>query len=93
MVPGVEPSKKHDVVETKVQIIAFPKQTSGKMEVCGAILRDGRPTTEAIPQSQYRGTYTDHGNILTKDREANPSAYGFEQRCFSLSLKGVVPPP
>ncbi|KAG0137550.1 hypothetical protein HOY82DRAFT_649287 [Tuber indicum] len=50
IVPGVEPSKKHDLVETKVQIIAVPKQTSGKMvEVCRAILRDGRPT----PRHQY----------------------------------------
>jgi len=52
MVPGVEPLMKHDVVETKVQIIAVPKQTSGKMvEAYGAILRDGRLTTVAISQS------------------------------------------
>ncbi|KAG0124699.1 hypothetical protein HOY82DRAFT_617714 [Tuber indicum] len=31
MVPSMKSSKKHDVVETKVQIIAVPKQTSGKI--------------------------------------------------------------
>jgi len=94
MRPGAEPLKKDDIVETKARINAVLNKASKKMvEVCGTISRDGRPLMEVTSQFSYRSTYTDYGkHVSTKDRDANASAYGIEQRCCRPLLEGVVSP-
>ena len=70
MLPGAEPLKKGDVVDTKAQINAVINQDSGKMvEVCGTISRDGRPVMEVTSQFLYRGTYTDYENTFQRKVE------------------------
>ncbi|PUU81782.1 fatty acid synthase beta subunit dehydratase [Tuber borchii] len=70
MLPGAEPLKKDDVVETRAQINAVLNQVSGKMvEVCGTISRDGRPIMEVTSQFLYRGTYTDYENTFQRKIE------------------------
>ena len=65
MLPGTEPLKKDDVVETRAQINAVLNQVSGKMvEVCGIISRDGPPIMEITSQFLSRGTYTHYGNTF-----------------------------
>ncbi|KAG0129484.1 hypothetical protein HOY82DRAFT_651941 [Tuber indicum] len=83
MVPGVEPSRKHDLVETNVQIIAVPKQTSGKMvEVCRAILRDGRPT----PRHQHPVAFNfDNAFSLNAETEALIKALASNRRYARVS--------
>lgn len=70
MIPGAEPLKKGDEVETTAQINAVINQASGKMvEVCGTITRQGKPVMEVTSQFLYRGTYTDYENTFQRKTE------------------------
>ncbi|PQE17936.1 fatty acid synthase beta subunit dehydratase protein [Rutstroemia sp. NJR-2017a WRK4] len=70
MIPGADPLKKGDVVETTAQVNAVINQDSGKMvEVCGTITREGRPVMEVTSQFLYRGTYTDFENTFQRKTE------------------------
>lgn len=70
MLPGAEPLKKDDEVETTAEINAVINQDSGKMvEVCGTIVREGRPVMEVTSQFLYRGTYTDFENTFQRKNE------------------------
>ncbi|KAL3420133.1 Fatty acid synthase subunit beta 1 [Phlyctema vagabunda] len=70
MLPGAEPLKKGDEVETTAQINAVVNQDSGKMvEVCGTITREGKPVMEVTSQFLYRGTYTDFENTFQRKTE------------------------
>ncbi|EZF78928.1 hypothetical protein H105_00065 [Trichophyton soudanense CBS 452.61] len=69
MVPGAEPLKVGDILDTTAQINAIVNQDSGKMvEVCGTIKRDGEPIMHVTSQFLYRGNYTDYETtFLRKD--------------------------
>lgn len=70
MLPGAEPLKKGDEVETTAQVNAVINQDSGKMvEVCGTITRDGKPVMEVTSQFLYRGVYTDFENTFQRKTE------------------------
>jgi fatty acid synthase subunit beta len=70
MIPGAEPLKKGDVLDTTAQINAVINQESGKMvEVCGTITRDGKPVMEVTSQFLYRGAYTDYENTFQRKTE------------------------
>jgi fatty acid synthase subunit beta len=70
MLPGAEPLKKGDEVETTAQINAVINQDSGKMvEVCGTITREGKPVMEVTSQFLYRGAYTDFENTFQRKTE------------------------
>jgi fatty acid synthase subunit beta len=70
MMPGAEPLKKGDEVETTAQINAVINQDSGKMvEVCGTITRKGIPVMEVTSQFLYRGVYTDFENTFQRKTE------------------------
>jgi fatty acid synthase subunit beta len=70
MLPGAEPLKKGDEVETTAQINAVINQDSGKMvEVCGTITREGKPVMEVTSQFLYRGAYTDYENTFQRKKE------------------------
>ncbi|KAH7353449.1 fatty acid synthase subunit beta dehydratase [Plectosphaerella cucumerina] len=70
MLPGAEPLKKGDEVETTAQINAVINQESGKMvEVCGTISRDGEAVMEVTSQFLYRGAYTDYENTFQRKTE------------------------
>ncbi|PSS12287.1 hypothetical protein M430DRAFT_169118 [Amorphotheca resinae ATCC 22711] len=70
MLPGAEPLKKGDEVETTAQVNAVINQDSGKMvEVCGTITRQGRPVMEVTSQFLYRGAYTDFENTFQRKQE------------------------
>jgi len=70
MLPGAEPLKKGDIVETTAQINAVINQESGKMvEVCGTITRDGKPVMEVTSQFLYRGAYSDYENTFQRKYE------------------------
>lgn len=70
MLPGAEPLKKGDTVDTTAQINAVINQDSGKMvEVCGTITRDGKPVMEVTSQFLYRGAYTDYENTFQRKYE------------------------
>ncbi|RDW64070.1 fatty acid synthase-like protein subunit beta [Coleophoma crateriformis] len=70
MLPGAEPLRKGDEVETTAQINAVINQDSGKMvEVCGTITRDGEPVMEVTSQFLYRGAYTDFENTFQRKNE------------------------
>ena len=70
MVPGAEPLKKGDAVDTTAQINAVIIQESGKMvEVCGSIKRNGKPVMEVTSQFLYRGTYTDYDMTFQRKDE------------------------
>jgi len=70
MLPGAEPLKKGDVLDTTAQINAVINQDSGKMvEVCGTITRDGKPVMEVTSQFLYRGAYTDFENTFQRKTE------------------------
>jgi len=70
MLPGAEPLKKGDVVNTTAQINAVLNQDSGKMvEVCGTITRDGHPVMEVTSQFLYRGVYEDYENTFQRTTE------------------------
>ncbi|KAL8824962.1 MAG: hypothetical protein Q9191_004700 [Dirinaria sp. TL-2023a] len=70
MLPGAEPLKKGDVLDTTAQINAVLNQDSGKMvEVCGTIKRDGKPVMVVTTQFLYRGTYSDYDNTFQRKDE------------------------
>jgi fatty acid synthase subunit beta len=70
MLPGAEPLKKGDEVETTAQVNAVINQDSGKMvEVCGTITREGKPVMEVTSQFLYRGAYTDFENTFQRKKE------------------------
>ncbi|KAL2001695.1 hypothetical protein VTN02DRAFT_1387 [Thermoascus thermophilus] len=70
MVPGAEPLKVGDVLDTTAQINAVINQDSGKMvEVCGTIKRDGKPIMHVTSQFLYRGAYTDFENTFQRKDE------------------------
>ncbi|KAG8530147.1 putative PKS/NRPS-like protein biosynthetic cluster [Bacidia gigantensis] len=70
MVPGAEPLKRGDVVDTTAQINAVINQDSGKMvEVSGTIKRRGKPVMVVTSQFLYRGTYTDFENTFQRKDE------------------------
>ena len=70
MLPGAEPLKKGDEVETTAQINAVLNQDSGKMvEVCGTITREGKPVMEVTSQFLYRGAYSDFENTFQQKTE------------------------
>jgi fatty acid synthase subunit beta, fungi type len=70
MLPGAEPLKKGDEVETTAEINAVINQDSGKMvEVCGTIVREGKPVMEVTSQFLYRGAYTDFENTFQRKNE------------------------
>jgi fatty acid synthase subunit beta len=70
MIPGAEPLKKGDVLDTTAQINAVINQEAGKMvEVCGTITRDGSPVMEVTSQFLYRGAYTDFENTFQRKTE------------------------
>ena len=70
MLPGAEPLKKGDHVETTAQINAVINQDSGKMvEVCGTITRDGTAVMEVTSQFLYRGAYIDYENTFQRKTE------------------------
>ncbi len=70
MVPGAEPLKKGDVLDTTAQINAVINQDSGKMvEVCGTIKRDSKPVMVVTTQFLYRGAYTDFENTFQRKDE------------------------
>ena len=70
MIPGAEPLKNGDVLETTAQINSVINQESGKMvEVCGTITRDGKAVMEVTSQFLYRGAYTDFENTFQRKEE------------------------
>lgn len=70
MVPGAEPLKVGDVLDTSAQINAVINQESGKMvEVCGTIKREGKPIMHVTSQFLYRGTYTDFETTFQRKDE------------------------
>jgi fatty acid synthase subunit beta len=70
MLPGAEPLKKGDVLDTTAQINAVINQDSGKMvEVCGTITRNGEAVMEVTSQFLYRGAYTDFENTFQRKTE------------------------
>ena len=70
MIPGAEPLKKGDVVDTTALINAVINQDSGKkVEVRGTIKRNGKPVMEVTTQFLYRGAYTDFGNTFERKDE------------------------
>jgi fatty acid synthase subunit beta, fungi type len=70
MIPGAEPLKKDDVLDTTAQVNAVINQDSGKMvEVCGTITRSGKPIMEVTSQFLYRGAYDDFENTFQRKQE------------------------
>ena len=70
MLPGAEPLKKGDVLDTTAQVNAIINQDSGKMvEVCGTITRESRPVMEVTSQFLYRGAYSDFENTFQRKNE------------------------
>ena len=70
MIPGAEPLKKGDVLDTQAQINAIINQDSGKMvEVCGTIKRNGQAIMEVTSQFLYRGAYSDYENTFQRKDE------------------------
>ncbi|KAK2802429.1 beta subunit of fatty acid synthetase [Onygenales sp. PD_10] len=70
MIPGAEPLKVGDELETSAQINAVINQDSGKMvEVCGTIKRSGKPIMEVTSQFLYRGAYTDFDTTFQRKDE------------------------
>ncbi|PWY85638.1 fatty acid synthase beta subunit [Aspergillus eucalypticola CBS 122712] len=70
MVPGAQPLKVGDVLDTTAQINAVINQESGKMvEVCGTIERDGQPIMHVTSQFLYRGAYLDFENTFQRKDE------------------------
>lgn len=70
MVPGAEPLRQGDVVDTTAQINAVINQDSGKLvEVSGTIKRDGEPVMVVTTQFLYRGAYSDFANTFERKDE------------------------
>jgi len=71
MLPGAEPLKKGDVLDTTARVNAVINQESGKMvEVCGTITRNGKAVMEVTSQFLYRGAYTDFENTFQRKTES-----------------------
>ena len=76
MLPGAEPLKKDNVVETTAQINADLNQAPGKMvDVCGTISREGKSIMEVTSQFLYRGVYTDYENTFQRKIETPMQVY------------------
>ena len=76
MVPGAEPLKNGDVLDTTAQINAVINQDSGKMvEVCGTIKRNGKAIMEVTSQFLYRGVYKDFENTFQRKAETPMQVY------------------
>ena len=70
IVPGADPIKKGDVLDTTAQINAVINQDAGKMvEVRGTIKRGGKPVMEVTTQFLYRGTFNDFENTFQRKDE------------------------
>ena len=70
MVPGAQPLKVGDMLDTTARINAVINQDSGKLvEVCGTIKRDGQPIMHVTSQFLYRGAYTDYENTFQRKDE------------------------
>jgi fatty acid synthase subunit beta len=70
MVPGAQPLKVGDVLDTTAQINSILNEDSGKIvEVCGTIKRDGEPIMHVTSQFLYRGAYTDFENTFQRKDE------------------------
>ena len=70
MMPGAEPLKKGDIVNTTAQVNAALNQNEGKMvEVCGTIMRQGQSVMEVTSQFLYRGSYDDYENTFQRTNE------------------------
>lgn len=70
MVPGAQPLKVGDVLDTTAQINAVINQDSGKLvEVCGTIKRDGQPIMHVTSEFLYRGAYSDYENTFQRKDE------------------------
>ncbi|KAJ5409691.1 uncharacterized protein N7487_004050 [Penicillium crustosum] len=70
MVPGAQPLKVGDVLDTTAQINSVINQDSGKMvEVCGTIKRDNKAIMHVTSQFLYRGAYTDFENTFQRKDE------------------------
>ncbi|EEQ86107.1 beta subunit of fatty acid synthetase [Blastomyces dermatitidis] len=70
MIPGAEPLKVGDTLETTAQVNAVINQDSGKMvEVCGTIRREGKPIMEVTSQFLYRGSYNDYETTFQRKEE------------------------
>ncbi|KAJ5885338.1 Fatty acid synthase subunit beta [Penicillium taxi] len=70
MVPGAQPLKVGDVLETTAQINAVINQESGKMvEVCGTLTRNGQAIMQVTSQFLYRGAYSDFENTFQRKEE------------------------
>ena len=76
MVPGAEPLKQGDVVDTTAQINAVINRDSGKMvEVSGTIKRNGSPVMVVTTQFLYRGAYSDFENTFERKDETPMQLY------------------
>lgn len=76
MIPGAEPLKNGDILDTNARINAVINQESGKMvEVCGTITRDEKPVMEVTSQFLYRGNYTDFENTFQRKEETPMELY------------------
>ncbi|KAL2836218.1 acyl transferase domain-containing protein [Aspergillus pseudoustus] len=70
MVPGAQPLKVGDILDTTAQINSIINEDSGKVvEVCGTIKRDGEPIMHVTSQFLYRGAYTDFENTFQRKDE------------------------
>lgn len=70
MLPGADPLKKGDVLDTTARINAVINQDSGKMvEVVGTITREGEAVMEVTSQFLYRGAYDDFENTFQRKVE------------------------
>ena len=70
MVPGAEPLKKGDVVDTTAQINAVINQDSGKLvEIAGTIKRKNKAVMVVTSQFLYRGAYSDFENTFQRKDE------------------------
>ncbi|KAJ5275799.1 hypothetical protein N7524_001952 [Penicillium chrysogenum] len=70
MVPGAQPLKVGDVLDTTAQINSVINQDSGKMvEVCGTIKRENKAIMHVTSQFLYRGAYTDYENTFQRKDE------------------------
>ena len=70
MVPGAQPLKRGDVVETTAQINAVINQDAGKMvEVCATMKRKNKAVMIVTSQFLYRGNYTDYENTFQRKEE------------------------
>ena len=70
MLPGAEPLRKGDVLNTTAQINSVINQDSGKMvEVCGTIKRAGKAVMEVTSQFLYRGSYNDYESTFQRKEE------------------------